>query len=147
MELNFLEDCTEKEVSSVVHVTHVTVVAVMGGKVLYVKKRGKSTLELPSISFEKGELPAAAVRRLISEKLNAYDNVVVFISAYGRAEGSEVEYGVLYYADISSMRTLNDPELCSSYFLDSPPEDREKWTYPDTDIPLLNKAMEHIRKK
>ena len=147
MEINFLEDCNEAKVSSVVHVSRVTAAVVMGGKVLYVKKRGKHTLELPSVRIENGELPAAAVKRLINDNLNAVDLSVIFVTAYSTATEQDVEYGAMYYVEISSMRTLNDRELCSSYFLDSAPEDREKWSCPDVDIPLLNKAIEMIRKK
>ena len=49
MELKFFENRTEDQLVSEVHVTHAAVVVEMDGKVLYVKKRGKSTLELPSI--------------------------------------------------------------------------------------------------
>lgn len=49
MELKFFENRTEDQLVSEVHVTHAAVVVEMDGKVLYVKKRGKSTLELPSV--------------------------------------------------------------------------------------------------
>ena len=44
MELKFFEIGTEDQLVSDVHVTHAAVVVEMDGKVLYVKKRGKSTL-------------------------------------------------------------------------------------------------------
>ena len=47
MELKFFENRTEDQLVSEVHVTRAAVVVEMDGKVLYVKKRGKSTLELP----------------------------------------------------------------------------------------------------
>lgn len=147
MEINFLDDCTEAQVNNVVRVTHVTVAAVMDGKLLFVKKRGKSTLELPSINSEKGETPVAALTRLLAGNLNITDRSVEFISAYNIADGGNVEYGILYYADVTSMKTLNDHELCASYFLDSPPEDMSRWTYPESDRKLIEKAMDHIKSK
>ena len=140
MELKFFENRTEDQLVSEVHVTHAAVVVEMDGKVLYVKKRGKSTLELPSIDVSGNEFPAMAVRRLLTEQLNTKERSLRFVSAYSVTDGEETRYGALYYADITSMRTLNDPGLCGSYFLSLPPEDREKWSSPETDIPLLEKA-------
>lgn len=139
MELKFLEDVTESQVG-VLHITHATVVVSMDSRVLYVKKRGKSTLELPSEEVTQSEEPGSAVRRLLSGELNTVADSVRFVSAYSISDGAEIKYGVLYYAEISSMRTLNAPELCGSYFLDSPPENKEKWSNPEIDIPLLEKA-------
>ncbi len=147
MEINFLDDCNEAQVNNVVRVTHITVAAVMDGKLLFVKKRGKSTMELPSINSEKGEKPADAVARLLSDNLNITDRSVEFISAYDITDGNNVEYGILYYADVTSMKTLNDHELCASYFLAAPPEDISRWTYPETDRKLIDKAMEHVKSK
>lgn len=140
MELNFLEDLTEEQLSGDDKVTHSAVVVEMDGKVLYVKKRGKSTLEIPSVEVAESETPAAAVRRLLSGQLNTEVRSLKFVTAYSRTDGAVAEYGALYLAEISSMRTLNDPELCGSYFLSLPPESREKWSRPETDIPLLEKA-------
>lgn len=134
MKLEFLE------ADNGVHASRAAVVGVMDDKVLYVKKRGKSTLELPTAEVPDGEEPNAAAERMLTELLNVDLSSLRFVTLYSVESDGSTEYGALFYAEITSMRTLNDPALCGSYFLNIPPEDKEKWTFPDTDIPLLEKA-------
>lgn len=47
MELNIISDCTESQVNKVVKITRITVAAVRNEKYMFVKQRGKSTMELP----------------------------------------------------------------------------------------------------
>lgn len=147
MELNFIGDCTEEQANTTFHAARVTAVVEMNGKTLYVKKRSSTTLELPSVSVGEGESPSDTLKRLLENSLNTTEVSVRFVSAYSIADGQNIRNGVLYLVEISSMRTLNDHELCASYFLDMPPESRDKWTSPETDIPLLEKAMELVKKK
>ena len=147
MEMNFIGDCTEEQANTTFHAARVTAVVEMNGKTLYVKKRSSTTLELPSVSVGEGESPSDALKRLLENSLNTTEVSVRFVSAYSIADGQNTRNGVLYLVEISSMRTLNDHELCASYFLDMPPESRDKWTCPETDIPLLEKAMELVKKK
>lgn len=147
MELNFIGDCTEEQANTTFHAARVTAVVEMNGKTLYVKKRNSTTLELPSVSVGEGESPSDTLKRLLENSLNTTEVSVRFVSAYSIADGQNIRNGVLYLVEISSMRTLNDHELCASYFLDMPPESRDKWTSPETDIPLLEKAMELVKKK
>lgn len=147
MEMNFIGDCTEEQANTTFHAASVTTVVEMNGKTLYVKKRSSTTLELPSVSVGEGESPSDALKRLLENSLNTTEVSVRFVSAYSIADGQNTRNGVLYLVEISSMRTLNDHELCASYFLDMPPESRDKWTSPETDIPLLEKAMELVKKK
>lgn len=145
MELNFIGDCTEEQANTTFHAASVTAVVEMNGKTLYVKKRNSTTLELPSVSVGEGESPSEALKRLLENSLNTTEVSVRFVSAYSIADGQNIRNGVLYLVEISSMRTLNDHDLCASYFLDMPPESRDKWTSPETDIPLLEKAMELVK--
>ncbi len=147
MEMNFIGDCTEEQANTTFHAASVTAVVEMNGKTLYVKKRSSTTLELPSVSVGEGESPSDTLKRLLENSLNTTEVSVRFVSAYSIADGQNTRNGVLYLVEISSMRTLNDHELCASYFLDMPPESRDKWTSPETDIPLLEKAMELVKKK
>ena len=147
MELNFIGDCTEEQANTTFHAASVTAVVEMNGKTLYVKKRNSTTLELPSVSVGEGESPSEALKRLLENSLNTTEVSARFVSAYSIAYGRNTRNGVLYLVEISSMRTLNDHELCASYFLDMPPESSDKWTSPETDIPLLEKAMELVKKK
>ena len=145
MEMNFIGDCTEEQANTTFHAARVTAVVEMNGKTLYVKKRSSTTLELPSVSVGEGESPSDALKRLLENSLNTTEVSARFVSAYSIADGQNIRNGVLYLVEISSMRTLNDHELCASYFLDMPPESRDKWTSPETDIPLLEKAMELVK--
>lgn len=145
MEMNFIGDCTEEQANTTFHAARVTAVVEMNGKTLYVKKRSSTTLELPSVSVGEGESPSDTLKRLLENSLNTTEVSVRFVSAYSIADGQNTRNGVLYLVEISSMRTLNDHELCASYFLDMPPESRDKWTSPETDIPLLEKAMELVK--
>ena len=147
IELNFIGDCTEEQANTTFHAARVTAVVEMNGKTLYVKKRNSTTLELPSVSVGEGESPSDTLKRLLENSLNTTEVSVRFVSAYSIADGQNTRNGVLYLVEISSMRTLNDHELCASYFLNMPPESRDKWTSPETDIPLLEKAMELVKKK
>ena len=47
MELNIISDCTESQVNKVVKITRITVAAVRNEKYMFVKQRGKGTMELP----------------------------------------------------------------------------------------------------
>ncbi len=145
MEMNFIGDCTEEQANTTFHAARVTAVVEMNGKTLYVKKRNSTTLELPSVSVGEGESPSDTLKRLLENSLNTTEVSARFVSAYSIADGQNIRNGVLYLVEISSMRTLNDHELCASYFLDMPPESRDKWTSPETDIPLLEKAMELVK--
>lgn len=145
MELNFIGDCTEEQANTTFHAASVTAAVEMNGKTLYVKKRNSTTLELPSVSVGEGESPSEALKRLLENSLNTTEVSARFVSAYSIADGQNTRNGVLYLVEISSMRTFNDHELCASYFLDMPPESRDKWTSPETDIPLLDKAMELLK--
>lgn len=145
MEMNFIGDCTEEQANTTFHAARVTAVVEMNGKTLYVKKRSSTTLELPSVSVGEGESPSDTLKRLLENSLNTTEVSARFVSAYSIADGQNIRNGVLYLVEISSMRTLNDHELCASYFLDMPPESRDKWTSPETDIPLLEKAMELVK--
>lgn len=147
IELNFIGDCTEEQANTTFHAARVTAVVEMNGKTLYVKKRNSTTLELPSVSVGEGESPSDTLKRLLENSLNTTEVSVRFVSAYSIADGQNTRNGVLYLVEISSMRTLNDHELCASYFLNMPPESRDKWTSPETDIPLLEKAMELVKTK
>lgn len=60
MELNIISDCTESQVNKVVKITRITVAAVRNEKYMFVKQRGKSTMELPGTQLVEGENTAKA---------------------------------------------------------------------------------------
>lgn len=143
MEINYIEDCSEEQVSNVIRVTHITVAAFRNGKYLFVKRRNNPTLELPETDKKHGEKPRDTVRRLLSEKLGVINARLEYVTAYSQTDGAEIEYGLLYYADIDELGPFPHSDLVSVYYLDTPPEDKEKWSFPEIQMPLLDKAVEH----
>lgn len=141
MELNYMEDCSEEQVSTVVQASHITVVPFRNGKILFVKRRNSTTLELPVTEKLPDEKPRESVRRLLSEKLGIMSAQLEFVTAYARTDGTEIDYGLLYFADIDELGPFPYSDLVSAYYLDTPPEDKDKWSYPDIQISMLEKVM------
>ncbi len=142
MEINYIEDCSEVHVGKVVKANRVTVAAFRNGKYLFVKRRSRNTLELPEMEKLPNETPRDTVRRLLSESLGVLTAKIDFVTAYTCTEGSEVEYGLLYCVYIDELGPFPFSDLISVYYLDTPPEDREQWSFPDIHMPLLDKAIE-----
>lgn len=86
------------------------------------------------------EKPRDTVRRLLSEKLGVITAKIEFITAYSQTEEMDIKYGLLYCAYINELGPFPHSELSSVYFLDTPPEDKEKWSYPEMHMELLEKA-------
>lgn len=140
MEINYISDCSEEQVNNVVRVDHVTVVVFRNGKYVFVKRRNSAKLELPTMEKKNDEKPRDTVRRLLSEKLGVITAKIEFITAYSQTEEMEIKYGLLYRAYINEIGPFPRSELSSVYFLDTPPEDKEKWSYPVMHMELLEKA-------
>lgn len=141
MEIQYLDDCSEDQVNKIVHVSYITVAIFRNGKYIFVKRRTSSQLELPEIEKNQGEKPREAVRRLLTDKLGVISARLDFITAYSRTNESDVEYGLLYCADIEELGPFPHSDLGSVYYLDNPPEDKDKWSDPETQMPLLDKAI------
>ena len=142
MDINYIDDCSEEQVSNVIRVKHITVAAFRNGKYLFVKRRNNTTLELPETEKKQSEQPREAVRRLLSDKLGVISARLEFVTAYSLTDGTEIEYGLLYYADIDDLGPFPHTDLVSVYYLDTPPENKAKWSFPETQIPLFDKAVE-----
>lgn len=142
MEINYIDDCSEEQVNNVIRVSRVTIAAFRNGKYLFIKRRNSSTLELPEAEKDQGEKPRDSVRRFLSEKMGVITSRLEFVTAYSLTEGADIEYGLLYCADIDEMGPFPHSEFVSVYYLDTPPEDKDKWSFPETQKPLLDKAVE-----
>ena len=140
MELNIISDCTEAQVNKVVKVSRITVAAVRNGKYLFVKQRGKGTMELPGIQLEKGENASKALRRVLEGMLGVTDHAAQFVCPYYITDGKDVQYGILYRVEIIKMGAFPHSELASVYYLDTPPEGDDKWSFPETDKLLFETA-------
>lgn len=141
MELNIITDCTEAQVNKVVKVTEITVAAVRNGKYIFVKQRGKGTMELPGTSINSGENAAKAAKRLLEEMIGAKDYGIQFVCPYSASEDKAINYGILYRAEIISMGEFPHSGLAGVYYLNDPPEGDDKWSCPDKDKPLFEAAF------
>lgn len=140
MELNVINDCTESQVNKVVKVTKITVAAIRNGKYMFVKQRGKSTLELPRTDIAPDENAAKALRRVLEGLLGAEVYASQFVCPYSVIDDKDIQYGILYRVEITSMGQFPHSHLAGVYYLDTPPEDDDKWTFPETDKPLFQEA-------
>lgn len=142
MEIHFMDDCSEEQVNNVVRVSWVTLMAVRNGKFVFVKRRSTGTLELPRLGSEDNEKPSKTVRRLLGDVLGAVSYSVKFSGVYSVTSDTDVDYGILYFADIESMGPFpRSDEYSGCYFLSDPPEDSDKWSFFVTDKPLFEKAF------
>lgn len=141
MELNIISDCTESQVNKVVKVTRITVAAMRNGKYLFVKQRGKGTMELPGTNLEEGETAAKALRRVLEDMLGVKDHAAQFVCPYSIIDENDIQCGILYRAEIISMGPFPHSELAGVYYLDTPPEDDDKWSFPEVDKQLFDEAF------
>lgn len=145
MEIHFIDDCNEEQVNNVIRVSHVTIAAFRNGKYLMVKRRNCNTLEFPAMEKLQDEKPKDTVRRLLAEKLGVITAKIEFVTAYSKTEGGNIEYGMLYCAYIKEMGAFPHSELAAVYYLYTPPEDDEKWSFPEIHKPLLGKVSETLK--
>lgn len=141
MELNIINDCTESQVNKVVKITRITVAAVRNEKYMFVKQRGKSTMELPGTQLVEGENTAKALRRVLEGMLGVTEHAAQFVCPYSVTDGKDVQYGILYRAEIIEMGPFPHSGLAGVYYLDTPPEDNDKWSFPETDKLLFEEAF------
>lgn len=142
MEFNYIDDCNETQIQHVIRVTQVTVASVRNGKLVFVKRRGKSTVELPRVECIDHEKPSQAVQRLMTEHLGMLEYVPKFVGAYSVTDGSSVAYGMLYFAEITKVGPFPHGDFSVVYYLDKSPESSEQWSCPEMDMQLMDKALE-----
>lgn len=142
MEFQFIDDCNEEQIQRVVRIGQITVVAVRNGKLVFVKCRGTVGIALPRILIGDGEEPLSAIERLMTENLGMTEYKPEFLGAYTVTEGAEVDYGMLYFADVSEVGPFPHGQFSVVYYLDLPPESNEQWAKPVMDIPLFNRVKE-----
>ncbi|MGN1340480.1 MAG: hypothetical protein ACI4WS_09320 [Oscillospiraceae bacterium] len=146
MEINIIDDQTEEQALELTGLKHITVAAFRNGKYIFVKRRNSATLELIEAEYVPGEKPRDIVLRLLSDKLGALNAELGFVAAYSCDNGGNDEHGLLYCADISELGPFPHSELVSVYYLDIPPEDTDKWSFPETQIPLFERAVQFWEK-
>lgn len=100
------------------------------------------TILLWSFRKQKKNRVNSPARQYAGYKLGVISARLEFVTAYSVTHGTEIEYGLLYYADIDDLGPFPHTDLVSVYYLDTPPEDNAKWSFPETQKPLLDKAVE-----
>lgn len=141
MELNYINDLNEEQAVEMNGSSHITVAAFRNGKCIFVKRRNSATLELPETELSSGDKPWDIVMKLLADKLGVISAKIEFVTAYSLNDGGNEEKRLLYCADISELGPFPHSDLASVYYLDIPPADKEKWSFPEFQIPLFERAM------
>lgn len=139
MEVSFPETYDESLIKFAVIVTYRL------GKCAFCKHRERITLELPGGHIEDGESPEDAAKRELYEETGALKYKLKKLGCYAVTDDSgDTTYGMLFFARIEEMGAIPPSEIGSVYFLDEPPASMDKWTYPDIQPELLERAKQLV---
>lgn len=102
------------------------------------KHKKRNTLEFPGGHIEEGETPLQAAKRELFEESGAVAYAIKEVAAYRVQKGEHVDYGMLYYANISEFAKLPNSEMEEVFLLDD--LSTIQWTYPRIQ-PLMKEYM------
>lgn len=131
MQVNFHDEIDDELIKFAV------VIAKYKGKWIYCKHRERLTYEIPGGHREKGETVEEAARRELYEETGAKKFDLIPICIYSVTDGGRTSYGMLYYANISTIGVKPANEIEKNYFLDDHPH---KQTYPEIQPKLVAEA-------
>ena len=74
-------------------------------------------MELPGTQLVKGENTAKALRRVLEGMLGVTEHAAQFVCPYSVTDGKDVQYGILYRAEIIEMGPFPHSGLAGVYYL------------------------------
>lgn len=121
---------------------YAVVLAVYNGKYIFVKHKQRSTLEIPGGHREPCENIAKTAARELFEETGAKKFSLRQLCPY-----CVTDSGMLFYAEIEELGELPESEIERVVLLDKPPEESERWTYPDIQPMLFDQIQSELEKK
>lgn len=112
-----------------------------GGKWVFCRHRGRTTLEIPGGHREPGESVDQTAARELREETGAKTFTLRPVCVYSVVRDDAAEsFGGLYAAEISSFGALHS-EIEEIFLLEEPPEGN--WTYPE----IQPRLVEEVRRR
>ena len=112
-----------------------------GGKWVFCRHRGRTTLEIPGGHREPGESVDQTAARELREETGAKTFTLRPVCVYSVVRDDAAEsFGGLYTAEISSFGALHS-EIEEIFLLEEPPEGN--WTYPE----IQPRLVEEVRRR
>ena len=117
------------------------IIAVKENKLIFGRRRGQDTWEIPGGHIEYGETPEQAARRELYEESGAVEYILKEIGIYSVDNYYKKTYGMLFFADVQKMEALPLSEIEETALFSSIPC---TLTYPEIQPQLISLANEYL---